>query len=593
MSQQTHIHLLSDEVANKIAAGEVVDRPASVLKELMENSLDAGATQIDVEITAGGRKAIIVADNGKGMNRDDVMLSVERHATSKIREAEDIERIETLGFRGEALAAISSVSRFSLTSRPPDQDHGTELTMSGGKILDVRDTGAPVGTTIAVRNLFHNIPARRKFLRSEETELSHLRQVFLVYALSRPGIGFRLVVDDRELYRLAPGSSSELRLRELFGAEIQNALRPVDYRSDEITITGHVGLPQASRGDRSEQYIFINGRPATAPVIAFALSEAYHTLIPKGRHPIVFLFIELPAEEVDVNVHPTKRDVRFRNGTLVRDALMKAVREAVSMEFVAGADMPPVRELMQASRAAPVLTIPDLPALPPFSYPKATLDVVEPPPAPAAPAFASPDQKPEPEFNSPWSWCRVLGQVGGLYVVLETEDGVIIMDPHAAHERVLYERFMKQVVHHAVKSQGLLSPEAVELQPAQAELVRGNVELLKSMGFGISDFGGDAFIVDALPVVLGNVSAKSMLADIATTLEHGGERGGTERWAENQIAMAACKAAVKANDRLTIQEIEALVVDLARSEMPYTCPHGRPTTIYMSFQDLRRKFGRE
>lgn len=592
MPPHAHIQLLPDEVANKIAAGEVVDRPASVLKELMENALDAGATQLDISIVAGGRQAIVVADNGRGMGRDDVLLSVERHATSKIRDVEDIERIETLGFRGEALAAISSVSRFTLTSRPADQDHGTELVMSGGRAIEVREVGAPVGTTVAVRNLFHNIPARRKFLRSEQTELAHLRQVVLLYALARPEIGLRLVVDEREVYRLAPGSTLDVRLRELFGPQIHDALRPVRFATPEMEVTGYAGLPQASRGDKSEQYIFINGRPATAPVIAYALAESYHTLIPKGRYPVVFLFLKLPAEEVDVNVHPTKRDVRFRNGTRVRDALITAVREAIGMDSAGGGESPPIREFLASSRAAPVLTIPDLPELPAFSYPRASLDPGTTPAAPDSPAAPPPDAS-APTANAPWSWCRVLGQIGGLYVILETEDGVIIMDPHAAHERVLYERFMREVLENRVPSQGLLSPESVDLPPDPAMRVRRNLELLKGMGFCIAEFGGDSFLVDAMPVVLGNASARSVLADIAASLEQGGARGGTERWAEEQIAMAACKAAVKANDRLTLPEIEALVVDLARSEMPYTCPHGRPTTIFMSFQDLRRKFGRE
>jgi DNA mismatch repair protein MutL len=609
MPEQAHIHVLSDHVANKIAAGEVVDRPASVLKELVENALDAGATQIDVEIAAGGRKAIVVSDNGRGMGRDDVLLSIERHATSKIRDVEDIERIGTLGFRGEALAAISSVSRFTLFSRPADAEGGTELAMAGGKIVEVREAGGPVGTTVAVRNLFHNVPARRRFLRSEQTEVAHLRQVFLLYALSRPATGMKLVVDDREVHRLAPASTLDIRLRELFGPEIHNGLRPVQLRTPEISITGYAGLPQAHRADRSEQYVFINSRPAGAPVVAYALNEAYHGLIPKGRHPMVFLFIDLPPEDVDVNVHPTKRDVRFRNASAVRDALLAAIRGAIGLDAAAAASgATPIQEFLQSSKAAPVLTIPDLPSLPPFSYPRATLDVPEPstssglsvtPTGDVRPSTLDPRTSvavPEPSTpgaTSPWTWCRVLGQVGGLYVILETEDGVILMDPHAAHERVLYERFMAEVVRHRVKAQGLLAPESVELTPARALTVRNNTGLLKDMGFGLSDFGGDAFLVDALPVCLGNVSARAVLSEIADTLEHGGVRGGAERWAEEQIALAACKAAVKANDRLTLQEIEALVVDLARSEMPYTCPHGRPTTIFMSFQDLRRKFGRE
>ena len=590
------IQLLTDHVANKIAAGEVVDRPASVLKELVENALDAGATQIEVEVVAGGRTAIIVTDNGCGMGRDDVLLSVERHATSKIREVEDIDRIATLGFRGEALAAISSVSRFTLTSRPAAAETGTELVMAGGRMLEVRDVGGPAGTSIAVRHLFHNVPARRRFLRSESTELGHLRQAFLLYALSRPAVGWRLVVDEREVHRLPPVPRLEDRLRELFGPELMAGLRPVQFESPEVRLTGYCGVPSLNRGDRSEQYVFINGRPATAPVVGYALGEAYHTLIPKGRHPVAFLFLDLAPEDVDVNVHPTKREVRFRNGTPVRDALLTAIRDTLKIE--AGTAVPAaVPEFVRMGRASPALTILDLPELPAFSYPKSGLAGPDPEPAAGAPVIrpapAATAPPATPAAGSPWSWCRILGQVGGLYVIFETEDGVIIMDPHAAHERVLFERFMAQLKQHQIPGQGLLTPETVELPPERALVVRANLDLLRHMGFGVADFGGDAFLVDALPVCLGNARPVDVLGEIAQTLEQGGARGGTDRWAEDQIAMAACKAAVKANDRLTLQEIEGLVLDLAKAEMPYTCPHGRPTTIFMGFQDLRRKFGRE
>ena len=597
-----HIQLLTDHVANKIAAGEVVDRPASVLKELVENALDAGATQIEVEVVAGGRTAIVVTDNGCGMGRDDVLLSVERHATSKIREVEDIDRIETLGFRGEALAAISSVSRFTLLSRPAALETGTELVMAGGRVLEVRDAGCPAGTSIAVRHLFHNVPARRRFMRSEQTELGHLRQAFLLYALSRPAVGWRLVVDEREVHRLPPVPSLQDRLRELFGPELMAGLRPLHFESPEVRLHGYCGVPSLNRGDRSEQYIFINGRPASAPVVGYAMSEAYHTLIPKGRHPVAFLFIELAPEDVDVNVHPTKREVRFRNGTPVRDALLAALRDALKIEALPAAPEA-VPEFVRMGRSSPALTIPDLPSLPPFSYPKSGLAAPDPAFAPAPPAAAEPSTPSAAsppagapaaagKADAPWSWCRVLGQVGGLYVIFETEDGMIVMDPHAAHERVLFERFMAQLKAHAVPGQGLLAPETVDLPPERAMAVRANIERLRDMGFGVADFGSDSFLVDALPVCLGNAAAREVLGEIAQTMEQGGTRGGTDRWAEDQIAMAACKAAVKANDRLTLQEIEGLVLELARAEMPYTCPHGRPTTIFMSFQDLRRKFGR-
>lgn len=596
MPRPGSIHVLSDEVVNKIAAGEVVDRPASVLKEVMENALDAGATRIEVDLQAGGRKAIVVSDDGSGMSRDDALLCVERHATSKIRDVDDIENVSTLGFRGEAMAAIAAVSRFTLTTRPAGAETGTELTMSGGRILDVREAGCPPGTTVAVRNLFFNVPARRKFLRTEQTELAHARQVFLVYALSHPQVALRLSVDDREVYRLSGGATLADRVRELFGHELVAALRPLEFAGDQVRLRGLAGLPQATRGDRTEQYIFVNGRPASAPVVNFAIGEAYQTLVPRGRHPVLFLFIEVPPDQVDVNVHPTKKEIRFRHPSQVRDALIQGLREAVTLNREGA---PAVQELMTAARAAPALSVPDLPSLPAFAYPRMAPPGEGAPRTPVPPSTDPAAAQPEAEeaaraskSEAPWSWCRILGQAGGLYVVLETEDGLIVMDPHAAHERILYEKFMREVTEHRVKSQGLLTPETVDLPPERALHARRNMDLLRAMGFGISEFGGDTFVVDALPVCLGNASAVSVLAEVAASLEAGGNRGGTERWAEERVAQAACKAAVKARDRLSVQEIEHLVLDLARAEMPYTCPHGRPTIIFLGFSELERKFGR-
>jgi DNA mismatch repair protein MutL len=601
-------------VANKIAAGEVVERPASILKELVENAIDAGATQIDVEIVSGGARLLSVSDNGSGMNRDDALLSVERHATSKIRTSQDIENIHTLGFRGEALAAISSVSRFRVCTRRASDLAGTELVMSGGKLLDVRDAGCPAGTLVEVRDLFFNMPARRKFLRSPQTEVTHLRQMFLVHALAWPGIGMKLTVDGRATWILPGGTSLSERIRELFGADITGALREVRLDAGDIRVTGFVSRPTLHRGDRTEQYMFINRRPATAPVVGYAIGEAYHTLLAAGRYPYVFLFVELPVDQVDVNVHPTKREVRFRRPSDVRDALIRAIQAALhggGSQFILGRDesrdavpvnTPPIAE--------PKLRIDDLPSARAFAYPKL-------PPPEAFVSRKSPggesagsDRTPASEGGrseegcdgvrakevsprSPWAWCRVVGQVGGLYVLLETEDGLVIMDPHAAHERVLFEKIMTAVEKGTVESQGLLTAETAELQPRDALFVRKHIDVMRKLGIGVSEFGGDTFVVDALPAEFKSAAIKDMLIDVARHLELLGERGSGTRWREEAIAQAACKAAVKARDRLTLAEIERLVVALASAEMPYTCPHGRPTLIHMSFKELAKKFGRE
>jgi DNA mismatch repair protein MutL len=592
--QPGHIAVLPDDVVNKIAAGEVVDRPASVLKELLENALDAGATEIAVDIAAAGRKAIVVSDNGSGMSRDDALLSIERHATSKIRQAEDIDRVATLGFRGEALAAISSVSRTTITTRARDAVEGTEVVVSGGRILESGAAGGPAGTSIAVRNLFFNMPARRKFLRSEQTELSHLRQVFLVYALSHPGVGMVLRVDDREVYRLASSARAEDRMRELFGAEALAALRTVEHAAEGIRVRGFAGIPQVTRADRSEQYIFVNGRPAGSPGIGFAVGEAYHGLIPKGRYPILVLFIETDPALVDVNVHPTKKEVKFRNAAAVRDAVIEAIRLALGGAPAAGpSGASRLAELQGVLRSAPFTSAPHAPPLPRLDYPRwspppVTSPAQVPPPSAAGAAPAG-----EAQGKAPWAWCRVVGQVGGLYILLETEDGVVLMDPQAAHERVIYERFLSEVGQDAVRSQGLLSAVTVDLPPGKARVLRDHAEDLRAMGFGIAEFGGDSFVLDAMPACLGPISPESVLSDIASALEAGGRKSVPRRLVFEQVAQAASRAAVRSRDRLKPEEIERLVVDLARSEMPYTCPHGRPTIIFMSFNELARKFGRE
>ena len=603
MSEGGHIRLLPPDVANKIAAGEVVERPASVLKELIENAIDAGATQVDVEVVSGGQRLLSVADNGSGMNRDDALLSIERHATSKIFTAADVENIHTLGFRGEALAAISSVSRFRLRTRRPDELAGTELMVSGGKLTDVRDAGCPTGTILEIRDLFFNTPARRKFLRSPQTETVHVRQMFLLQALAWPTVGMSLTLDGRRSWALAAGSTPFERIRELFGQELLDGLRPVDHTSGAIKVSGFISIPSLTRAERTEQYIYVNGRPATAPVIGYALNEAYHSLIPSGRHPYIFLYISMPSEAVDMNVHPTKKEVRFRQASDVRDAVIGGFRQALTesgASFVAG-QLVSSSPVAPPSPVLPALKIDDLPMSRIFSYPRLPpVETCRPVPSPVNEApqrVAGQESAPVPALVSvpkgPWTWCRVVGQVGGLYILLETDDGYVVMDPHAAHERVLFEKILRVVEQGRVESQGLLVPETVELQPRDALYVRKSLDLMKKLGIGVSEFGGDAFVVDALPKGMEGMGVKEMLIDVAQHLETLGERGSHSRWREEAIAQAACKAAVKARDRLSLLEVEQLVVALASAEMPYTCPHGRPTLIYTSFKELARKFGRE
>lgn len=593
MSQR--IQMLPDHVINKIAAGEVIERPASVMKELVENAIDAGATQVDVEVVQGGMQLIAVSDNGSGMNRDDALLSIERHATSKIRTAEQVEAISTLGFRGEALSSIAAVSRFTLITRPAEELSGTQIQISGGKFQDVIDAGCPPGTFIEIRNLFFNVPARRKFLRTEATELAQIRQLFAVYALAHPETGLTFTSDGREVYNLPGGSTLADRITALYSPSFLSHLRPLDYEVDAVKVTGFAGLPQTGRSDRSDQYVFINGRPASAPVIYHALNEAYHAVLARGRYPSAFLFIESPPALVDVNVHPAKKEVRFRHPNAVRDAVIAAVQKALALEAP------------EAERRTPAFKF-DEPRPAPRIEKQHEFEQVagvkcrvasgeNPVTADAGRSAESPDYNPQSAIlnrqSSPWKWCRVLGQAGGLYAVLETEEGVVLMDPQAAHERVLFEKFMHDLTAGKPSRQGLLTPEAIELMPADADALRRQLSVLDEMGFGISDFGQDTFIVDALPVHLQNGSPIVILSGIAQALEKSGAASKATREALREtVAQAACRTSVKAKDALSTAMIERLVEDLAKTEMPYTCPHGRPTLIFTSFTELNRKFGK-
>ncbi len=600
MQSKPVIQMLPDQVINKIAAGEVVERPASVMKELFENSLDAGATQVDVEIIRGGQQLISITDNGCGMDRDQALLSIERHATSKIRSEADIETIHTLGFRGEALAAISSVSRFTLITRQKEDLAGTEIQIAGGKMLGCEDIGCPVGTRMEIRNLFFNVPARRKFLRAEQTELTHIRQLFLVHALAHPDIGMSLKVDERMTHNLPMAGTMEDRITHLYNRGFFEQLLPINHTDGENTITGYAGLPQTGRKDRQDQYIFVNGRPASAPVVYHALNEAYYSLIVRGRYPAVFLFIEMEPSLVDVNVHPTKKEVRFRRPNQLRDAVINALNKALTFQSL---------DEDTTEDNAPCLENgilpPPTPVRPKFETQNQMAEMLVRPeviegrkvesrkPKESSPPPVSPSPSPTQPSASPWGWCRIVGQLGGNYVVLETDDGYVLMEPRAAHERVLYEKFMAAAHRHAVPKQGLLAPETIDLLPSDAQIVRDQLDVLKELGFGISEFGGDTFLVDSLPVFVQNEPAETLLVEIVRELEKAGKKRGARELVQQQIAQAACQTAVRTKDQLSDAAIERLVSDLAKTEMPYTSPRGRPTLIYTSFSELDRKFSRD
>lgn len=639
--ENAKIQQLSTHVANKIAAGEVVERPASVVKELIENCVDAGATKIDVEITAGGRKLIAITDNGCGMSRRDALMAPERQATSKIKEVDDIEHITTLGFRGEALASIASVSRFTLKTRRSQDNAGTSIEIQGGKILEVSDCGIPAGTCIEVRDLFFNVPARRSFLRSFQTEQAHIRNIVLVHAIAYPKIMFTLKCDGDEVYRLPIAENLYDRLHELVGEEEMSRLIPFDGIYKNIRIYGYAGTPNWTRSDRGGQFIFINGRPAATSAIHAAIREAYPRL-DESRKPIFYLFIELPPEDVDVNVHPMKREVRFRRSNDVRDAVIAVMSEALQgndSSFIAPISIPEQEE--QETVSGGDITS-ETPFPVPVAKPQATeyvshqeeispaVDVVPVPAAipeptsptpisvdlPFADTVAAPFSKIQKHDwtpvinenssssqksnqsqtihtapNSPLAEFKVLGRLESGYVMLETPGGYTIFDPSSAHERVIYEALLKQTEGKQT-SQMLLIPQTVELKPLDARRIEALLPYFKDLGFGIEKFGASSFIVDALPEAISDTDCGIVLLDTINYLETAGPNKRRERWREEMIASVASKIAVKNKNKLSDQELIGVIQRLAVCDMPYTSPTGKPTMIFTSLREIDRRFGR-
>ena len=715
LSRVNRIRLLPEHVANQIAAGEVVERPASVVKELVENSLDAGTSRITVEIGAGGRSLIRVTDDGRGMSRDDALLCLERHATSKITRAEDLASIATMGFRGEALPSIASVSRFVITTREREDTSGeaTQVVVNGGKIVEVKAAASPAGTTIEVRQIFFNLPARRKFLRAEETERAHIQHYLTLVALAWPQVGFSFVSDGRLAWQLPPVPWSsdadrftalKERLRQLHGSE--TPLLPLEFSAgieeapdlepgenwvlrdsgklSRFRLWGFIGAPGVSRSSRDEQHLFVNQRPVENRGLHFALAEGYHTALMRGRYPVCCLFLEIDPAAVDVNVHPQKREVKFREESAVRRLVAKAIRETLhafhqAHPEAAGFTHEP-RLPMLAGEAAvfPVppqlLTVPEATLLPGFSgtetaeanppadlsAPRSHLDIPTPktdaaptlaatvpdagsgdasppvsmpaqraaepsisqlfeplarplpstPPATVALSPVPPSGPSQPTHSNqsvaPFPMAtgaqpvallqrplRIIGVVGRLYVLLESERGLVLLDQHAAHERILFEQMLQRLeAGHQAASQRLLLPETVELSVRDAEFVRGNLETLTRMGIGLSEFGDRTFLLDALPPLVKSNHPKRFTLDLIDALKAAGSGVNLMRLGEDVIAKTVCRHAVKANDPLSGRELDQLLVDLKKCSMPYTCPHGRPTMIEMGWRDLEKRFGR-
>lgn len=566
ITRDGHIHVLPIHVANKIAAGEVVERPASVVKELLENSIDAGAKSIKVMIEQGGRKSISVSDDGVGMTKDDALLSLERQATSKILDVDDIEKIDTLGFRGEAIPSIASVSRFSMTTRRHDSDEATTLTVNAGVLVKIGIAGSPPGTIIEVKDLFCNVPARRKFLKSIATEESHIRRIVTVHALAHPDIAFTLIVDGREVLRLSPASKIEDRILDLFGGETVEAMLPIrQSETGDIKVFGSIEKPNLTIPTRHDQYVFINGRPATAPAIQYALKEAYPSSL-RDVKPAAVLFITLPPTQVDVNVHPTKREVRFRDNGAVKRAVMEAVSSAITFKPT----LPKIEEQPKFEAREPEFTTPTPPS-----------------PAPVAMEFALDGESTE---TKPWKWFKYLATTDSGFLLIETDSGLVTVHPIAARERITFEKLL--AAESSPSSQALLIPEIIKLSSVDYARIKASLKEIRAMGFQIEEFGDDTFKVDAVPQLIDTLSPRGVLETLANDLADSSARRG-DKWREELIAKSVSSSHARAINNLDKKGAESLIEELSACKMPYICPRGKPVMIFTSTRELNRKFNRD
>jgi DNA mismatch repair protein MutL len=610
------IRLLSETVASQVAAGEVVERPASVVKELVENSLDAGARNIDIAIRRGGISLVRVIDDGCGMGRDDALLSLERHATSKIRSAADLQAIATLGFRGEALPSIASVSRFRVSTREASAIAGTEIIVNGGKIDVVRDGGEAPGTQVEVRSLFYNLPARRKFLRSENTESRNIEHQIHLQAIGHSEIGFSLMRDDRIVFQLPATATLGDRIRDLYGVELLQRLVEVNgAASPKIQISGFIGQAGLSRQSRSQQLVFVNGRAIESNLITGGVREGYHTALMKGQYPVTFLFVELDPAAVDVNVHPAKREVRFRDPNSVREAVVRCIQQTLeharaNWQEKFSAPVPGTAAAVSAKVVpdlnlrseviAPEATHRELPHLGAVAaiadLGRAPSEIVgQTPRLPERRFDSAGDAPPQPQqrVTKPAQQFEIIGVLSKLYVLMENSNGLVLVDQHAAHERVLFEELRRRMEQQGVPTQKLLLPQTFDVPPRDADWIEQNLSVLQRMGIGIESFGPDTFKIDSLPSFLDVSDAAQFMRKVIDDLKSASNNASAMRLGEEMIAKSVCRHAVKANDPLRYPEIEKLIRDLLDCDLPYCCPHGRPTMIQISLAELEKKFGRK
>lgn len=642
------IRILSDNLANQIAAGEVVERPASVIKELVENSIDAGARRITIDIELGGRRLMRISDDGHGMVRDDAILAFERHATSKIRTLEDLAAIGTLGFRGEALASIASVAKVELVSKIVDDLAASRVVIEGGRLIDVKDAARDTGTTISVRDLFFNTPARRKFMRSEATENYHIASIVTHYALAHPEIAFTLTNNGREVLRVSPAKDLRERSFQIFGSQMLDSLLPVSGGREYVArVSGFISAPRERRTNRDSQYFFVNNRFVRDKTIAGGLLEGYRSVLPHGVYPVAFLFLDVPLEEIDVNVHPAKTEIRFRRNEAVKDVISEAVREALAKAgIVAEApEVPPVAPVeVSVSSVAEVAAVdqarmdfgvseslPQEPVL--HAVAAAHADIA--PAAPVAPRARGLDHEPEDKlalFSEAFERAaegkvdaaeepsvypalppvndgahlakpvevadvsiggiRPMGQLHESFIIAVDDEGLLLIDQHVAHERILFDKFRGKETDRSVESQNLLLPETVDLTPAQSQAFELVEDEMASIGFGLMRLSGRTVAIKSIPTDLPASEVRNLFAEILDNVDLEKRGIGKATLRDDIAASLACKAAVKINMKLTPEKMQWLIDRLLTTSSPTTCPHGRPVILRLSMKDIERGFHR-
>jgi DNA mismatch repair protein MutL len=575
----SRIRKLPDALISKIAAGEVIERPFSVVKELVENSIDAGATRIEVDVEEGGRKRLTILDDGLGMSREDALLALQRHATSKLPDEESLFKIQTLGFRGEAVPSIAAVSFMTLESRSRDAGEGVRIEIEGGRIVKTIASPIAQGTRITVQNLFFNTPARLKFLKSKETEFSHIAAWIESVALSRPDIGFTLRHNGKTELFARPQTEARERIREILGAEIAEFLHPVEGHRGQLKLSGYVADHRASGTSAKSLFFFVNGRIVRDRTLQHAVLSAYENLMMKHRYPWAVLSLEVPPEFVDVNVHPTKSEVRFANGSLVHEMVRETLRKVLQGEK--GVMMGVIRGREDSTS--------DYSSLSGFAS-SVRNDRV--PQEPEAMSFGSCQEVQATilPFNHSF---KVLGQVHGTYLLCETDDKLILIDQHAAHERIGFEKLHAQYENGGIEKQQLLIPQNFDLRPSQGEILKKYLDDLAGVGLEVEFFGGNTFILRTIPTLLEGGDVVGLIEELIESLQSVGKLTPLEEKIHEVLERMACHAQVRAGQRLTNEEIEALIGEMGRTKFAGQCPHGRPSILEVPFDQIEKWFKRK